>query len=63
MQSNFNSPHNKVFIRSGNIYNVPGVNSALIYWFLGIFAAEYVCGISPGWVHGWCGHDRGIPEI
>lgn len=49
MQSNFNEPHNKVFIRSWKIYNVRQENSVLIYWFLGIFAAEYVYGASAGW--------------
>lgn len=44
MQSNFNRLHNKVFIRSWKIYSSWDLISALIYWFLGIFAAEYVCG-------------------
>jgi len=44
MQSNFNGAHNKDFICTGNIYNTRRGNSALIYWFLGIFAGEYVCG-------------------
>jgi len=48
MQSNFNRVHNKDIICMKKIYKARRGNSALMYWFLGIFAAEYVCGVSAG---------------
>ena len=57
MQSNFNGVHNKKSICTGNIYNNWRGNSALIYWFLGIFAAGRVRGYG---LNGSFGHVRMI---